>query len=206
MPRQDRFFPLFDRHAAIVVQGAEALAALLDGSVEVAEGCRRVQQHENEADAVTHEVQLLVHRTLITPFDRIDISELISLLDDSIDQMQKTAKAIILFEVGTFSPQMRELGAVIVQAARLTAEAVGLLSAMNRNAARLNALAVEISEVEERSDRLYDDGLRALYQAHRDGNPMGYIVGAEIYDHLEKIVDRLEDVSNRISGILVEHL
>jgi uncharacterized protein Yka (UPF0111/DUF47 family) len=77
---------------------------------------------------------------------------------------------------------------------------------MSRNAARLNALAAEIGQVEAHSDELYDQGVRSLYQAHRDSNPMGYIVGAEIYDHLEKIVDRLEDVANRISGILIEHL
>ncbi len=186
--------------------GAQALNALLSGAVGVEEGAKRIQRHENAADAIAGEVQLGVRRTFITPFDRGDITDLIGLMDDSIDQMQKTAKAITLFEVTDFTPTMRELGDVIVQASKLTAEAVSLLPAMNRNAARLNALAQEISRVEEHSDELYDQGVRALYQAHRDGNPMGYIVGAEIYDHLEKIVDRLEDVANRISGILIEHL
>jgi predicted phosphate transport protein (TIGR00153 family) len=206
MPREDKFFPLFNQHAAITLKGAEALKALLDGSIGVDEGCRLVQQHENEADAVAREVQLGVHRTLITPFDRGDIKELITLLDDAIDQMQKTVKAITLFEVKDFTPQMRELGAVIVQASQLTAEAVSLLPAMHRNAARLNALAMEITKVEDRSDELYDEGVRALYHASKAGDPMAYITGAEIYDHLEKIVDRLEDVANRISGILIEHL
>lgn len=206
MPREDRFFPLFDRHAALVVRGAEALQALLEGAVGVEEGCRQVQQRETEADAVAREVSLAVHRTFITPFDRGDIKDLIGLLDDSIDQMQKAAKAITLFELRDFSPQMRRLGETIVQAARLTAEAVGLLPEMSRKAARLNALAAEIAQVEERSDAIYEEGIHALYLAHRDGNPMGYIVGAEVYDHLEKIVDRLEDVAGRISGILIEHL
>lgn len=206
MPREDKFFPLFNRHAATIVKGAEALGALLDGTVAVAEGCRLVQQYEGEADDIAREVQLGVHRTLITPFDRGDIKELISLLDDAIDQMQKAVKAITLFEVDSFAPEMRQLGAVIIQASKLTAEAVNLLPAMSRNAARLNALAVEITRIEEHSDELYDQGVRALYLTHKDGNTMGYIVGAEIYDHLEKIVDRLEDVADRISGILVEHL
>ena len=165
-----------------------------------------MQQYENEADAVAREVQLGVHRTLITPFDRSDIRELISLLDDAIDQMQKTVKAITLFEVESFAPEMRLLGEVIVQASKLTAEAVSLLPAMHRNAARLNALAIEIIRIEEHSDELYDRGVKALYRTHKVGDPMGYIIGAEIYDHLEKIVDKLEDVANRISGILVEHL
>jgi len=120
--------------------------------------------------------------------------------------MQKTAKAIMLFEVRTFSPTMGELGAVIVSASKLTLEAVGLLSDLSGNATRLNALAEEITRIEDRSDELYDQGVRELYLAHKDGGAMGYIVGAEIYDHLEKIVDRLEDVANRINGVLIEHL
>ena len=206
MPKEDRFFGLFNRHAATIVLGAEALRALLEGGEAVPDGCRRIMLHENEADAYAQEVFLAVRRTFITPFDRGDIKDLISLLDDAIDQMQKTAKAIILFEVQTFDPQMRLMGDTVVQAARLTVEAVGLLPAMQQNAKRLNALVEEISQVEERSDEIYDEGMKALFLAHRDGNPMGFIVGAEIYDHLEKVVDRFEDVANRISGILIEHL
>ena len=206
MPREERFFDLFNRHAATIVLGAEALSDLLEtrGSIEA---CRaRIAKHENDADEITREVMLAVRRTFITPFDRGDIQDLISLLDDAIDQMQKTAKAIVQFEVDSFQPTMREMGETIVKASQLTAEAVGLLSAMQQNAGRLNALAEEITRVEEQSDDLYDQGMKALFRAHRDGNPMGYIVGAEIYDHLEKVVDRLQDVGNRISGILIEHL
>ena len=206
MPREDRFFDMFDRHAATIVLGAQALSDLLQSRAPI-EDCRaRIATHENDADAVTREVMLAVRRTFITPFDRGDIQDLISLLDDSIDQMQKTAKSIVQFEVTIFDPVMRDMGEVIVKASRLTAEAVGLLSAMQQNAARLNVLADEITKIEEHSDDLYDQGVKALFRATRDGNPMDYIVGAEIYDHLEKVVDRLQDVANRISGILIEHL
>jgi predicted phosphate transport protein (TIGR00153 family) len=206
MPKEDRFFGLFNQHAAAILLGAEALRDLLEGGPAAPDACLRVMQHENEADAFAQEISLAVRRTFITPFDRGDITDLIGLLDDSIDQMQKTAKAIVLFEVKSFEPQMQRLGDTIVQAARLTVEAVGLLSAMQQNAPRLNALAEEISGVEDRSDEIYDEGMKALFLAHRDGNPMGYIVGAELYDHLEKVVDRFEDVADRISGILIEHL
>ena len=206
MPKEDSFFGLFNRHATVIALGAEALRELLDGGPGAAAASKRVTDYENEADAITREVLLAVRRTFITPFDRGDIKELTSLLDDAIDQMQKTAKAISLFEVETFEPKMRDMGDVIVQAAKLTLEAVGLLSAMQTNAGRLNALAEEITKVEEHSDELYDEGMKALFLAHWDDNPMGYIVGAEIYDHLEKVVDRFEDVANRISGILIEHL
>jgi predicted phosphate transport protein (TIGR00153 family) len=206
MPREDRFFGLFNRHAATIVLGAEALRAMLEGGEGIADSCRRIMAHESEADGYTREVFLAVRRTFITPFDRGDIKELISLLDDAIDQMQKTAKTIILFEVQSFEPRMQEMGDIIVQASKLTVEAVGLLSAMQKNAGRLNELAEAITRVEEHADGVCDQGMKALFLKHRDANPMGFIVGAEIYDHLEKVVDRFEDVANRISGILIEHI
>jgi uncharacterized protein len=206
MPKEDRFFGLFNRHAATLVQGAEALRALLEGGDAVPDGCRRLMLHENEADAYAREVLLAVRRTFITPFDRGDIKELIGLLDDAIDQMQKTAKAIILFEVDSFEPPMREMGDIIVQASKLTVEAIGLLPTMQKNATRLNSLAEEITRIEEQSDEIYDQGMKALFLKHRDASPMGFVVGTEIYDHLEKVMDRFEDVANRISGILIEHL
>jgi predicted phosphate transport protein (TIGR00153 family) len=206
LPKEDRFFDLFNRHAAVVLLGAQALRELLNGGSAVAYGCQRIMLHENEADAYAREVSLAVHRTFITPFDRGDIKELSGLLDDAIDQMQKTAKAVILFEVDAFEPQMREMGDVIIQAAKLTVEAVSLLSTMRENASRINGIAEEITRIEEHADGVYDAGMKALFLAHRGGDPMGYIVGAEIYDHLEKVVDRFEDVANRISAVLIEHL
>ena len=107
MPREDKFFHLFDAHAKTLVAGAEALRDLLSGGTPVAEGCRRILAHEDEADQIAREVLQSVRRSFITPFDRGDIKDLIGLLDDSIDQMQKTAKAITMFEVERFEPHMR---------------------------------------------------------------------------------------------------
>jgi uncharacterized protein Yka (UPF0111/DUF47 family) len=149
---------------------------------------------------------LLVRRTFITPFDRADIIDLISSMDDAIDQMHKTAKVTNLFEQRTFQPDMQRLGGVIVKTAALTAEAVPLLRSLRANAGRLNAITEQVTRLEEESDQLYDAGVAALYREVGKADPMGYIVGAEIYDHLEKVVDRFEDVANRISGVLIEHL
>ena len=170
------------------------------------QACRRIMAHENEADAIAREVLVSVRRSFITPFDRGDIKDLIGQLDDSIDQMQKTAKAITLFEVTTFEPEMREMGDLIVQAAALTREAMALMSHLRNNSARLNEIAEEITQLEEMADQAYDRGLKQLYLKSRGADPMAYIVGSEIYDHLEKVVDRFEDVANRISGILIENL
>jgi uncharacterized protein len=206
MPKEGRFFELFSRHAATLIEGAAALRDLLEGGEGVAENCGRIMRHENEADDIAREALLAVRRTFITPFDRADIRGLVNALDDSIDQMQKTAKAILLFEVEAFEPEMRELGDIIVKAAALTAEAVGLLANMRKNAARLHELTETVNRLEDESDRIYDRGMKALFLNRGRADPMAFIIGAEIYDHLEKVVDRFEDVSNGLSGILTEQL
>jgi predicted phosphate transport protein (TIGR00153 family) len=206
MPREEKFFALFNDHARTLVDGAVALRDLLEGGSGVGEACRRIVAHENRADAIAREVLLGVRRSFITPLDRGDIKELINQLDDSIDQMQKTAKAITLFEVSTFELQMRQMADIILRCAELTVEAVELLSAMQQNAGRINAIAEEITRLEEQADELNDQGIRALYQKHKGGDAMAFIVGNEIYDHLEKVVDRFEDVANRISGIIIEQV
>ena len=206
MPREEKFFALFDRHAKTLVEGAVALRDLLEGGGAVAEGCRRIVEHENQADAIAREVLLGVRRSFITPFDRGDIKDLIGQLDDAIDQMQKTAKAITLFEVTSFEPQMRQMADIILRCAELTVEAVSLLGTMRESAPRINAIAEEITKLEDQADELNDAGIKALFLKHRDGNAMAFIVGNEIYDHLEKVVDRFEDVANRISGILIEQV
>ena len=206
MPREEKFFTLFNDHARTLVDGAIALRDLLEGGAGVAEACRRIVAHENQADAIARDVLLGVRRTFITPLDRGDIKELINQLDDAIDQMQKTAKAITLFEVTEFELQMRQMADIILRCAELTVEAVGLLSAMQENAARINAIAEEITRLEEQADELNDQGIKSLYKKHKGGDAVGFIVGNEIYDHLEKVVDRFEDVANRISGILIEQV
>jgi hypothetical protein len=206
MPREDRFFGLFNRHAEVLVQGAQALRELLKGGPGVGDACRRVIELENQADAITRDVLLLVRRSFITPFDRSDIKDLIGTLDDTIDQMQKTAKAVMLFEVDAIEPEMAQMGDEIVQAANLTVEAVKLLGSLRENAARLNTITEEIIRLEDDSDTLNDKGIKELFQRHKNGNAMSYIVGVEIYDHLEKVMDRFEDVANRISGIVIEQV
>lgn len=210
MPKEDRFFDLFERHSRTLVAGAEALQGVLEGGEAVPRYCQIIIDREHEADAITAEVLLAVRRSFITPFDRGDIKDLIQSMDDAIDQMNKTVKTIALYEVRDFEPLMREMGVTVIEAARLTAEAVPLLNAIDKHAGRLNALTERITKVEGRSDALQEQGLRALYQAHRkdggDGDTMAYLIGAEIYGHLEDVVDRFEDVANEISGIVIENV
>jgi predicted phosphate transport protein (TIGR00153 family) len=206
MPREEKFFGLFNDHARILVDGAVALRDLLEGGSGVAAASARIVEHENRADAIVRDVLLSVRRSFITPFDRSDIKDLINQLDDSIDQMQKTAKAITLFEVTSFELHMRQMADIILRCAELTVEAVGLLGSLRENSGRINAITEEITRLEEQADDLNDQGIKALFLKNRDGNAMDFIIGNEIYDHLEKVVDRFEDVANRISGIVIEQV
>jgi hypothetical protein len=206
LPREERFFDLFARHSQTVVQGAEALEGMMRGGEETPVYCQRVNQFENDADQITREVLTAVRRTFITPFDRGDIKNLITAMDDAIDQMQQTAKAVMLFEVRTFEPPMREIGSILVQCANLVGRALPLMQSMGPNVTTLTALTEEITRLEGRVDDLNDIGLKELFLKHRDGSTMDFVVGAEIYKHLEKVADRFDDVANEINSIVIEQV
>ncbi|WP_442753716.1 DUF47 domain-containing protein [Methylocystis sp. JAN1] len=206
MPKEERFFDLFERHAETLVAGATALRRMLDGGDGVAGFRQEIRRQENAADEITRETLLAVRRTFITPFDRSDIRDLITAMDDTIDQMHQTSKATQLFETRDFDASMRRIGDIIVQSAELTREAMPLLRAMSANHVKLNAFSEEITRIEDEADAIHDEGLKELFRAHRTSDPMAYVVGSEIYGHLEKVVDGFEDIANRVTGIVIEHV
>ena len=206
MPKEERFFELFARHSVAVLAGAKALRALLEGGEAIEQNYKTVMDREQDADNVTREVLIAVRRTFITPFDRSNIRDLITSMDNSIDQMQKTAKSVRLFDVKEFTPQMREMADVIVKCAQLVQEAIPLLQSISSEATRISSLTAEISALEGRADELHDVGLKALYLANVAGSALAFFVGNEVYDHLEKVVDRFDDVANVLHGIVIEHV
>jgi predicted phosphate transport protein (TIGR00153 family) len=204
MPREERFFALFARHAQVTMAGAEALRAMLKGGDDVARHCKEISARETEADEITRDVLTALRRTFITPLDRGDIKDLITSMDDAIDQMNKTAKVIRLFDLRGFEPPMQEMGEVIVRAAGISMEAIPLLRSIGTQASRLNTLTEEIIRLEERADELHDQGRKDLFQ--KQTNPIAFMIGTEVYDHLESVVDRFEDVANEISAIVIENV
>jgi uncharacterized protein Yka (UPF0111/DUF47 family) len=206
MPKEEKFFDLFERHAAITLTAAQTLRVLLDGGDKVASQCETVFKLEEDADVVAREVAQALRQTFITPFDRGDIQSLIDDMDDAVDQMRQTVKAIRLFDVVAFEPGMVKIGDLVVESAEVAVQTLPLLRSLNANAARIHAANEKTAQLEEESDQLYLQGLKALYLQHKDDHPMDYIVGAEIFGHLEKIVDCFEDVASRIDGILLEHM
>jgi predicted phosphate transport protein (TIGR00153 family) len=205
LPKEERFFELFAKHSEAVVAGAQALRAMLEGGEAIPRNYQVVMDREHDADVCTRDVLIAVRRTFITPFDRGNIKDLITAMDNTIDQMQKTAKTIQLFNVTSFTPQMRTMADAIVECAELVGEAVPLLRSISSEAGRLSAITEHISALEGRADEMHDTGLKALYQ-ECSAHPMGFFIGNEVYDHLEKVVDRFDDVGNEIHGIVIDHV
>jgi len=203
MPKEERFFELFTRHAQVTLAGAEALRALLKGD-DVQQCCREITKRENEADEITREVLTALRRSFITPLDRGDIKDLITSMDDAIDQMNQTAKIITLFELCSFKQSMQDMGEIIVRAAKLTVDAVALLGSLGKQSSRLHGLTEEIIRLEEQADQLHDQGRKELFLQQKDA--IAFVIGTELYNHLELVVDRFEDVANEISAIVIENV
>jgi uncharacterized protein len=204
MPKEERFFDLFTRHAQVTLAGAEALHSLLKGGDNVSQCCREITKRENEADEIAREVLTALRRTFITPLDRGDIKDLITSMDDAIDQMNQTAKVIALFELRSFEPCMQDMGEIIVRAAKLNLAAVPLLGSLANNSARLNAMTEEMIRLEEQADQLHERGRKQLFKEQKDAIP--FVISTEVYDHLESVMDRFEDVANEISAIVIENV
>jgi uncharacterized protein Yka (UPF0111/DUF47 family)/8-oxo-dGTP pyrophosphatase MutT (NUDIX family) len=204
LPRQGRFFELFDAHAATLVAGAEALALLLRGGDDIELHIREIVRREQEADDLTRDVLLDVRKIFVTPFDRSAITGLIGVMDDAIDAMNQTAASVSLYEVREFPQAMRDISGIIVEAARVTAEAVSLLRALAPNAARLHELTARLIQIEGHADELHEVGLKSAFK-EANGDAMGFLIQRELYGALEKTVDRFEDVANEIQGLVIDH-
>src|SRR5260370_31479030 len=204
MDREEGFLGLFARHAQVTVAGAVVLRDVLKGRKDVAQGCKEISQREAEADELTREVLIALRRTFITPLDRGDIKDLITSMDDAIDQMNQTAKVITLFELRAFERPLQDMREIVVRAAELSVEAVGLLGSLGKESNRLNAVTEEIVRVDERADQLPDQGRKELFL--NQNNAIAFLIGTEVYNHLEEVVDRFEDVPSEISAIVIENV
>lgn len=206
MPREERFFDMFERHAQCLKEGSDALRAMLDGGPKTADFCAKIAAHEHQADLITEEVMQAIRRSFITPFDRSDIKALSTSLDDAIDQMNKTGKTVGLYDVASFRPNMRAMGDRIILLSNIVAEALPLMRDIGTNSGRLHQMVGEISRIEEQSDQMYDTGLKDLFKATPKDQALDFVIGAELYDRLEKVCDRFEDVAHVMSDIVIEHV
>ena len=206
MPRSDNFFDLFEAQAKKSQEAALTLRAILEGGDDIADKCARLSTQEEEADQISYEVMQSIRRSFITPFDRSDIKALSSAIDDAIDQMNKTGKTVMLYDVLAFQPNMRAMGDRIILLANIVADALPLMRDIGTHSGRLHQMVGEISRIEEQSDQMYDTGLKELFKATPKDQALDFIIGAELYDRLEKVCDRFEDVAHVMGDIVIEHV
>jgi predicted phosphate transport protein (TIGR00153 family) len=205
LPKTGNFFDLFEAHALTIVAAADALARLFQGGSARRDHIREISEREHDADSIIREMLLTVRKTFLTPFDRSAITSLISAMDNAIDEMHAAAGAVDLYGVTAFEQEMRDMAAIIVDAARVTAEAIPLLRDVARNGPRLHELTERLVRMEGHADEVHDAGVKRAFADTGPGDAMKFIVVREVYKHLERIVDALEDVANEIDGIVIDH-
>jgi len=204
LPREEKYFDLFERHADVLVSASDALVRLLGGGA-IAQSLDDIRNFETAADDLTRDVLTAVRRSFITPFDRSAITSLISAMDDAVDEIWHTAKTVRIYGVTEFEPQMRASAELARDAARLVREAIPLMRNVGRNGGRLHEITEQIVHLEGRADGLHDEGLAALYERHGAERPIVFFVGRELYRYVERVLDRFQDVADEIQGIVIDH-
>ena len=206
MPREKRFFELFDRHVGYIVEGSTVLAELLHGfnseQHRRTERIARILELEHSADRVTHDTVALLHQTFVTPLDRDDIHRLISRMDDVLDLVQDTAEALQLYDIQDLTPQACELADLLRECCVRMQQAVGLLSTMER-AAQILALCNQIDALESQADRVMRAALSKLFREEADTRQL--IKLEAVYQLLESATDQCENVANIIEGVVLEN-
>jgi predicted phosphate transport protein (TIGR00153 family) len=208
LPKEGNFFEMFNQHAERIVEGAHAFSRLVAnyGDLNLREQyTREVDNAERSADKVTHEVNRLIHSTFITPIDREQIHTLINTMDDVADLIQDSAETMALYDVRHMTDEITRLTDLSVRCCEQVQEAVSLLGKLSDNNAANAALksCEEIDKLESDADRVMRSAMSKLFREEPDVREV--IKLKAIYELLETITDRCEDVANVIEGIILEN-
>jgi predicted phosphate transport protein (TIGR00153 family) len=202
MPREGKFFELFNAHAERIVEGARELAAMIGTFKELDAHAQRIDAVERAADKITHECMTLLHKTFITPFDRDQIHQLINTMDDILDLIQDVAESVALYDLRSVTPEARQLAEICQMCCERVKTVVGLLTDVKRSEAILKCCE-EIDRLESDADRVMRSALSKLFREENDVKQVMKL--RVVYDLLETITDRCEDVANIVEGIVLEN-
>lgn len=206
MPLEGKFFDLFNAHAEQIVAGGRELVLLMNKIGDSADGAdqnaKAIDTIETRADTITHDTITLLHRTFITPFDRDSIHQLISSMDDILDLIQDVAESVVLYDVRKVSQEARQLADICQSCCERVKSVVALLPSME-NAQAILKTCQEIDQLESDADRVMRSAISRLFRDEPDVRQV--IKLKAIYELLETITDRCEDVANIIEGIVLEN-
>lgn len=202
LPVENRFFDLFDTHAQHIVLAACEVQMLLDNLDDAELAMANVQTTERTGDKLAHDAIDLLHKTFITPLDRDEIHKLVTTMDDILDLMEDVSLTISLYDVTNVTDEARQLATICVACCEEVRKAVALLSDMN-NGRQILTIAHEIDRLESDADRVMRAAMAKLFRTENDIKLL--IKLKAIYEQLESITDRCEDVANIIEGIVLEN-
>ncbi|MBV8261137.1 MAG: DUF47 domain-containing protein [Paraburkholderia sp.] len=202
MPTEGKFFEIFNAHAKCIVSASGELERLMDNLGDAEVHKQNVQAAEKQADKLTREANDLLHKTFITPIDRDEIHKLITAMDDCLDLMEDVATAISLYDVRSVTAEASQLAHVVTASAQRVQFAVGMLSDMKQAREILKACE-DIDRLESDADRLLRSAMSKLFREEDDVKTL--IKLKAIYELLEAITDKCEDVANIIEGIVLEN-
>jgi len=202
MPREGNFFELFNSHAGLIVEGSRELVAMITAFEDVEQHARRIDNAERAADKITHETITLLHKTFITPFDRDQIHQLITRMDDILDLMQDVAESVVLYDIRRITPESRQLAEICQMCCERVRTAVSLLKTV-KDADAILKTCQEIDRLESDADRVMRSAMSKLFRDEADVKQL--IKLRSIYELLELITDRCEDVANIVEGIVLEN-
>ena len=202
LPREEKFFDLFDQVAEKVVLGAEALEQALSDYGHLAEMGERVRTLEHEADRLVHEIMDRLNKTFVTPLDREDILSLAHVIDDVLDYSESALDRMLLYGIKGPVPYSPEMAKTLVRAAQQIRQGVTGLRDFGDLRGILDP-CVRINELENQGDTLNRQALRDLFTGNHDA--VTILKWREIYDHLETALDRCEDVADVLESIAVKN-
>ncbi len=202
MPREGRFFELFNEHAEELVRGAGELATLMTSGDDVERRAYNIESIEKRGDKIAHKAIELLHRTFITPLDRDDIHQLMSKMDDILDVIEDTSQSIYVYDVHSITPEARRLAELCVSCVDKVGATVGMLSDMD-NAKAIMIVCEDIDRLESEADHVMRSAMAKLFRDEPDVKQVMKM--RSVYEMLECVTDRCEDVANVIQGIVLEN-
>jgi predicted phosphate transport protein (TIGR00153 family) len=202
MPRQGRFFDLFNEHAEHIVLASHELAALMASQQDFESRTYNIESIEKRADRITRTTIELLHKSFITPIDRDDIHLLIKKMDDIVDLIEDSAQLMFLYDVHVATPEAQKLADICVTCCEKVKSAVALLSNMD-NGNEIMAICIDIDKLESEADRVMRSAMARLFRDEPDVREL--IKLRSVYEHLETVTDCCEDVANIIQGIVIEN-
>lgn len=201
-PREEKFFDLFQKSADLGVECAKEFQNMLSDLQNIESRSRNIKAIESKADEVTHHTIELLHKTFITPLDREDIYQLISQMDDILDFVEAASERMYLFGLNTTTPEMVALAAICVKSTEAIKKAVYELHDM-KNSKDIILHCVEVNRLENEADHVLRAAIAKLFRDEPDTRQL--IKFKEIYELLETVTDRCEDVANVIEGIVLDY-